>query len=69
MCNLIRKETDLNRVVLSGGVFQNTILLNGLIMTLQKSGFQVFANSKIPTNDGGICLGQAMVAAAVANGN
>ncbi len=66
MCDLVRKETGLNRVVLSGGVFQNAILLTGLIKQLEKRGFQVFANSKIPTNDGGICLGQAMIAAAVA---
>ena len=69
ICDVIRKETGLNHVVLSGGVFQNAILLTGLIKKLEKNAFQVFANAKIPTNDGGICLGQAMVAAAVVSGN
>ena len=69
MCHVVRKETGLNHVVLSGGAFQNAILLTGLIEKLEKSDFQVFANSIVPTNDGGICLGQAMVAAAIANGN
>ncbi|UCD31769.1 MAG: carbamoyltransferase HypF [Desulfobacterales bacterium] len=67
LCDVIRKETGLNRVVLSGGVFQNAILLNGLIMALEQKHFQVFTQALVPTNDGGICLGQAMVAAAVAS--
>jgi hydrogenase maturation protein HypF len=67
VCQLVRKETGLNRVVLSGGVFQNAILLTGLIQKLKKNNFQVFSNATIPANDGGLCLGQAMVAAAVAN--
>jgi hydrogenase maturation protein HypF len=64
ICDVVRKESGLKRVVLSGGVFQNSILLTGLIKTLEENNFRVFANSKVPTNDGGICLGQAMVAAA-----
>jgi hydrogenase maturation protein HypF len=53
-------------VVLSGGVFQNSLLLTGLIKALEEKNFQVFTHSKVPANDGGISLGQAMVAAAVA---
>ena len=66
LCEVIRKEHGLNRVVLSGGVFQNSLLLTGLIEALEKNRFQVFTHRLVPTNDGGISLGQAMVAAAVA---
>ncbi|UCH20806.1 MAG: carbamoyltransferase HypF [Deltaproteobacteria bacterium] len=62
LCQVIRKETTLNRVVLSGGVFQNSLLLTGLISALEKQSFEVFTHTLVPTNDGGICLGQAMVA-------
>jgi len=64
LCAVIRKESRVNQVVLSGGVFQNSILLTGLIHALEKKEFQVFTHSQVPPNDGGICLGQAMVAAA-----
>jgi hydrogenase maturation protein HypF len=67
LCNVIRKETGLNRVVLSGGVFQNSILLTGLIKVLETDNFKVFAHTQVPANDGGISLGQALVAAAVAD--
>lgn len=63
----IRKKTGLNRVVLSGGVFQNSLLLAGLIKRLEDNQFHVFTHSSVPTNDGGIALGQAMVAAASLN--
>ena len=65
ICTLVRKESGLNRVVLSGGCFQNSILLAGLIQKLEALNFQVFAHQQVPTNDGGISLGQAIVAAAV----
>ncbi len=65
LCTVIRKDRDLNRVVLSGGVFQNSILLTGLINALEKRKFSVFSHQQVPTNDGGIALGQAVVAAAV----
>jgi hydrogenase maturation protein HypF len=64
LCEIIGKETGLNRVVLSGGVFQNSFLLTGLIQTLTRNNFQVFTHTLVPPNDGGIALGQAMVAAA-----
>ena len=63
---VIRKESGLNRIVLSGGVFQNSILLTGLIKILDEKNFEVYTHSKVPTNDGGISLGQAVVAAAIA---
>ena len=64
ICTDIRKNRDLNRVVLSGGCFQNAILLAGLIRELHRNRFDVFAHERVPTNDGGISLGQAVVAAA-----
>jgi len=64
LCEIIGKETGLNRVVLSGGVFQNSFLLTSLIQTLTRNNFQVFTHTLVPPNDGGISLGQAMVAAA-----
>ena len=65
LCAVIRKDRGLNRVVLSGGVFQNAILLTGLIDALEKRRFTVYSHQQVPTNDGGIALGQAVVAAAV----
>ena len=60
----LRHAYDLNRVVLSGGSFQNAILLRGFISALRQQGFEVFSQQQVPTNDGGIALGQAVVAAA-----
>ena len=67
LCVVLRKKNGLNRIVLSGGVFQNSILLTGLIKSLEEKNFKVFTHTKVPANDGGISLGQAMVAAAIAN--
>ncbi len=64
LCVVIGKERELDRVVLSGGVFQNSILLTGLTRALEERNFQVFSHQQVPTNDGGIALGQAVVAAA-----
>jgi hydrogenase maturation protein HypF len=64
----IGKEQKLKRVVLSGGVFQNSILLTGLTRALEEKDFEVFSHQQVPTNDGGISLGQAVVAAAKMKG-
>ncbi|MEZ4528530.1 MAG: carbamoyltransferase HypF [Desulfobacterales bacterium] len=64
LCEEIRKDTDLNRVALSGGVFQNALLLEGMIRNLEKRQFQVFTHRLVPCNDGGISLGQVMIAGA-----
>lgn len=61
----IRNERKLNRVALSGGVFQNMLLLGKTCEMLRSKGFQVFTHTRIPTNDGGISLGQAAVANAL----
>ncbi|MCK4794750.1 MAG: carbamoyltransferase HypF [Desulfobacteraceae bacterium] len=66
LCEVIRKESGLNRVAMSGGVFQNSLLLTGLVKALEDKKFQVFTHQRVPTNDGGIALGQAVVAAAIA---
>jgi len=62
-CELIRKETGFDRVVLSGGVFQNRLLSELVYTFLAKSHFSVFIHRLVPPNDGGICLGQAAIAA------
>jgi len=64
LCGEIRTETGLYRVVMSGGVFQNATLLTSLSAALAKMGFKVYSQQLVPANDGGISLGQAMVAAA-----
>jgi len=61
-CEQIRKTEGLNRVALSGGVFQNALLLNGMIAALEQKGFDVYSHRLVPANDGGISLGQAVVA-------
>jgi hydrogenase maturation protein HypF len=61
----IRDETGLNRVVLSGGVFHNQILLINLIKQLSDQGFMVYHHQKVPPGDGGLSLGQAVIASEV----
>lgn len=62
-CELIRKDSGLGRVVLSGGVFQNRLLTELVYTLLAKSHFSVFIHRLVPPNDGGIALGQIAVAA------
>ncbi|MBN2437274.1 MAG: carbamoyltransferase HypF [Deltaproteobacteria bacterium] len=64
MAETIRSEAGLNRVVLSGGCFQNRLLLTGCLVSLREAGFEVFHHRLVPTNDGGISLGQAVCAGA-----
>ena len=61
----LRGERKLNRVVLSGGVFQNLLLLQQTVKLLRAIGFEVFTHARVPTNDGGISLGQATIANAL----
>lgn len=60
----IRGEGGPKRVVLSGGVFQNRLLLEGTWQRLEANGFEVYVHHRVPTNDGGLSLGQAVVAEA-----
>ena len=62
ICRRMRAELNLDRVCLSGGCFQNAILLQGCIDTLRNEGFEVFSHREVPANDGGISLGQAAIA-------
>lgn len=61
-CKFIKEKTGLSKVALSGGVFQNITLLQKSVEKLEVSGFEVFIHRRVPTNDGGLCLGQAMIA-------
>jgi hydrogenase maturation protein HypF len=63
VCVYVREESDLNEVVLSGGVFQNVALLERVLPLLRTSGFTVYTHHLVPPNDGGLSLGQAMIAA------
>jgi hydrogenase maturation protein HypF len=67
LCDQLRRDTGLTRVVLSGGVFQNAVLLGGLMRALENKTFKVYTHKQVPTNDGGLSLGQAIIAAAMAN--
>jgi hydrogenase maturation protein HypF len=62
MCQLIAQETGIKQVALSGGVFQNRLLSKLTIEALQEKGFQVLTHRLVPCNDGGISLGQAVIA-------
>ncbi len=57
------KKYKINKVVLSGGSFQNRYILERIEKLLNTKGFEVFSHSKIPSNDGGIALGQLAIAA------
>jgi hydrogenase maturation protein HypF len=63
-CERARDREGLTTVALSGGVFQNVRLLTSLTGSLQARGFTVLTHHRVPPNDGGISLGQAVVAAA-----
>ncbi|MHC4465131.1 MAG: carbamoyltransferase HypF [Planctomycetota bacterium] len=65
MARKARDKTDLETVVLSGGVFCNRYLTNRLIEALRRDGFSVLYNRVVPSNDGGVSLGQAAIAAAL----
>ena len=64
-CLEIRQMTGLKTVALSGGVFQNRLLLEQLTNRLDEMAFRVYTNQRVPPNDGGLSLGQAAVAAAL----
>jgi hydrogenase maturation protein HypF len=63
-CRNVRADTGLGTVALSGGVFQNLLLLERTVAALEREGFRVLVHSRVPPNDAGISLGQAAVAGA-----
>lgn len=62
VCVKLRDSLGLHEVVLSGGVFQNNFLFSRLLKRLNSNDFKVYLPQKIPCNDGGISLGQAVIA-------
>ena len=62
LCQIISNLTGITQVVLSGGVFQNRLLLRKAVSLLETSGLTVFTHQQVPGNDGGISLGQAIIA-------
>ena len=58
-----REKYNLNKVVLSGGVFQNRYLIENTEQLLKENNFEIFTHSKVPSNDGGVALGQLAIAA------
>lgn len=65
VCRRIRKLENLGRVCLSGGTFQNRYLLEQTVQALTSAGLEVFLHSRVPPNDGGISLGQAVIASEI----
>lgn len=61
-CEKAREETGINTVALSGGVYQNKLLLDYSVTMLEERGFHVLRHYLLPPNDGGISLGQAVAA-------
>jgi hydrogenase maturation protein HypF len=64
VCTALRDRTGLATVALSGGVFQNALLLDRVAGGLEQRGFRVLTHARVPCNDGGISFGQAVVASA-----
>ncbi|MBI4595846.1 MAG: carbamoyltransferase HypF [Candidatus Tectomicrobia bacterium] len=67
VCLAISREERIDRVALSGGVFQNIYLLKRTVSALREAGFTVYTHKMVPSNDAGVSLGQAFVAAASVN--
>jgi len=61
VCERVREKTGINEVALSGGVFQNFWLLGRITEWLREKNFKVYVHHQVPTNDGGIALGQAII--------
>ncbi|MDR3072582.1 MAG: carbamoyltransferase HypF [Clostridiales Family XIII bacterium] len=64
VCSLISEKKDTKKVVLSGGVFQNTLLTELCFNALKQKDLEVYINRRVPPNDGGIAFGQIFVVAA-----
>jgi hydrogenase maturation protein HypF len=62
VCRVIRSQSNIHVVALSGGVWQNMTLLDKTIRLLDNAGFDTLTHQKVPANDGGLSLGQAAIA-------
>jgi hydrogenase maturation protein HypF len=69
ICQDLRVSRNINEIALSGGVWQNITLLRRTLSLLQMAGFVVYIHHQVPTNDGGLSLGQAAIVAARLNGS
>jgi hydrogenase maturation protein HypF len=69
VCSFLYSKSNFGSVCLSGGVWQNVTLFTKTLQTLQDRGFKVHFHQKVPCNDGGIALGQAIVASTISRGN
>lgn len=65
VCGIIARQEGVSTVCLSGGVFQNMLLLEQTVTRLEEAGLTVLTHHQVPPNDGGIALGQAVVGARV----
>ena len=63
VCEALRDRTGIRKVCLSGGTFQNSVLLEATLARLRHNDFDVYIHAKVPANDGGLALGQAVIAA------
>jgi hydrogenase maturation protein HypF len=61
LCRSMRADYGINQVSLSGGVWQNMVLLDRTARLLDKDGFELLLHRHVPANDGGVALGQAVV--------
>jgi hydrogenase maturation protein HypF len=61
VCKKIRQITGINTVALTGGVFQNKILMERTLALLRANRFKDYYNISVSPNDGGICLGQNLI--------
>jgi hydrogenase maturation protein HypF len=68
VCGQLRETTGLASVALSGGVFLNALLTTEVSSRLRDDGFRVYSHRLVPPNDGGLCLGQLAIAAALSGG-
>ena len=62
MCKIIAEDTMVRNVALSGGVFQNRLLFKLTTAALREADFKVLTHQLVPCNDGGLSLGQAVIA-------
>ena len=61
LADIIAREEGIDTIALSGGSFQNRLLCADVLAQLEKLGYDVYINEKVPANDGGIALGQAYI--------